>query len=226
MNIHQIPYIIFIFITINILSFGHINAENKKKTSDSNTIKLEDTEFIKKVCDYQSNPKQWVYLGNKPAIIDFYADWCGPCKKISPRLEEIAKEYKDDIYVYKINIDEQQEIAVLFGINSIPSLLFIPMRNKPQIAQGLLPKETIKEAVENVLLNPKKEKIEEKLLEEVQTEEPSTNLTDKERIKKTDIKVPQKKTKKEPNNENDFRIAKAKMENFNENKKKNSLEDA
>jgi len=112
-------------------------------------------EFIKKVSNYESNPSEWKYLGDKPCIIDFYADWCGPCKMVAPILEDLAKEYNDKIYVYKVDTEAEQELAGAFGIRSIPSILFCPMNGAPQMAQGALPKATFKEAIENVLLAAK-----------------------------------------------------------------------
>lgn len=139
-------------------------AQNETKTENTNktekkkmgTIHLTKEEFLKKVVDYENNPTEWKYLGDKPAIIDFYADWCGPCKMIAPVLEELAKEYDGEIYIYKIDTEKEQELAAAFGIRSIPTLLFVPMDEAPQMAQGALPKATFKEAIETVLL--KKEK--------------------------------------------------------------------
>lgn len=120
------------------------------------TIRLTKADFLTKVMDFESNSEEWKYLGDRPAIIDFYADWCGPCKVIAPILEELAAEYKDEIYIYKVNVDKEQELAALFGIRSIPTLLFIPMEGEPQIAQGALPKSSFKEAIETLLLQRKK----------------------------------------------------------------------
>lgn len=111
--------------------------------------------FLSKVFNYETN-KEWKYEGTMPAIIDFYANWCGPCKMVAPILEELADEYKDKIKIYKINTEEEQELAGAFGIRSIPSLLFIPGEGQPQMAAGALPKETLKEVIENVLLAPQK----------------------------------------------------------------------
>jgi thioredoxin len=116
------------------------------------TIHLTKEEFLTKVANYEADPTEWKYLGDKPAIIDFYADWCGPCKTIAPILEELAKDYSDKIYIYKVNTEQEQELAGAFGIRSIPSLLFVPMTGSPQMAQGALPKSSFKEAIENVLL--------------------------------------------------------------------------
>ena len=117
------------------------------------TIALTKDEFLKKVANYEKNPDEWKYLGDKPAIIDFYATWCGPCKSIAPSLEELAEEFKDQIYIYKIDTDKEQELAAAFGIRSIPTLLFIPMDGAPQMAQGAIPKKDLKKAIETVLLN-------------------------------------------------------------------------
>jgi len=108
--------------------------------------------FIYKVFDFENN-KEWNYQGELPAIIDFYADWCQPCKMVSPILEELAEEYKDKIKVYKIDTEAEQELAAAFGIRSIPSLLFIPATGKPQMALGALPKQALKEAIDNILLS-------------------------------------------------------------------------
>lgn len=111
--------------------------------------------FLSKVFNYETE-KDWKYAGSLPAIIDFYADWCGPCKMVAPILEELSEEYKDKIKIYKINTEVEQELAGVFGIRSIPSLLFIPAEGQPQMAAGALPKETFKEVIENVLLAPQK----------------------------------------------------------------------
>lgn len=108
--------------------------------------------FFEKVFNFEQN-KDWKYEGELPAIIDFYADWCGPCKMVAPILEEISEEYAGKINVYKIDTESEQELAGAFGIRSIPSLLFIPKEGQPQMAQGALPKDALKEAIENVLLN-------------------------------------------------------------------------
>ena len=115
-------------------------------------IHLTKDEFLKKVVNYETSPDTWNYLGDKPAIVDFYADWCGPCKSLSPILEELAEDYDGKIYVYKINVDEQQELASVFGVQSIPTLLFIPMKGEPQISRGLVPKPTLKKAIDDFLL--------------------------------------------------------------------------
>ena len=116
------------------------------------TIELTKADFLKKVMDYETNPQEWKYLGDKPAIIDFYASWCGPCKMVAPILEELAEEYDGQIYIYKVNTEVEQELAGVFGIRSIPSILFVPMEGQPQMATGAMPKSSFKEAIEQVLL--------------------------------------------------------------------------
>lgn len=124
-----------------------------KKEKNMKTIHLTKEEFLKKVVDFEGNPNEWKYLGDKPALIDFYASWCGPCKTIAPILEELAAEYEGQIYIYKVDTEAEQELAAAFGIRSIPTLLFAPMTGNPQIAQGALPKANLKQAIEQVLLN-------------------------------------------------------------------------
>lgn len=129
------------------------NTEINKKDKKMKTIHLTKAEFLKKVVDFEGNPNEWKYLGDKPALIDFYASWCGPCKTIAPVLEELAAEYEGQIYIYKVDTEAEQELAAAFGIRSIPTLLFAPMKGNPQIAQGALPKANLKQAIDQVLLN-------------------------------------------------------------------------
>ncbi len=129
--------------------------ENNNKTKIENNMKiihLTKQEFLSKVANFEANPNEWKYLGDKPAIIDFYAEWCGPCKALSPVLEEIANEYDGEIYVYKIDIDKEQDLAAAFNIRSVPTLIFSPLEGQPQMAAGALPKASLKEAVNSVLL--------------------------------------------------------------------------
>lgn len=106
--------------------------------------------FKQKVFDYDKNT-EWKFQGSKPALIDFYADWCGPCKMVAPVLEELSKEYEGKLDIYKVNTEDEQELASVFGIRSIPSLLFIPKNDKPQMAMGALPKDSFKKAFKDVL---------------------------------------------------------------------------
>ncbi|MAT14411.1 MAG: thioredoxin [Planctomyces sp.] len=106
--------------------------------------------FLEKVFNFEEN-KEWKFEGDIPCIIDFYADWCGPCKQVAPILEELSEEYKGKINIYKIDTEAEQELAAAFGIRSIPSILFVPQEEKPQMAMGALPKETLEQAISEVL---------------------------------------------------------------------------
>ncbi len=106
--------------------------------------------FKAKVFNFEAN-KDWKFEGTVPAIVDFYADWCSPCKMIAPILEELQEKYDTKLNIYKVNTEDQRELAGMFGIQSIPSLLFIPLEGQPQMAQGALPKETFVSAIEDVL---------------------------------------------------------------------------
>lgn len=135
------------FLTMSIGAF----AQNKTSETGK-VIKLNKEEFLKKVFNYEKSSQEWKYEGNKPAIIDFYADWCGPCRKVAPVLEELAKEYDGKIVVYKVDTEKDKELAQKFGIQSLPSLLFVPMNGKPQMAVGAIPKEDLKKAIDEFLL--------------------------------------------------------------------------
>ena len=126
--------------------------KNNKTENNMKTIELTKEDFLTKVANFESNPTEWEYLGDKPALIDFYASWCGPCKTIAPILEELASEYGDSIVIYKINTEKEPELAAAFGIRSIPSLLFVPMNEKPQMSQGAMGKADLKKAIDSVLL--------------------------------------------------------------------------
>ena len=128
------------------------NSEQTETNMTQKTINLTKAEFLTKVANYEENPQEWVYLGDKPCLIDFYADWCGPCKMVAPILEELAEEYEGEIYIYKVDTEAEQELAGAFGIRSIPSILFCPMGEQPQMAQGALPKDGFKQAIDEVLL--------------------------------------------------------------------------
>lgn len=123
-----------------------------KKGGEKATIDLNQELFLKKIFDYKSESEEWNYLGDKPAIIDFWADWCVYCRKISPLLEELAKEYEGKIYIYKVNTNKEREIAQTLGIRSLPSLLFIPLEGSPQLAEGALPKAELKRVIDEILL--------------------------------------------------------------------------
>lgn len=121
------------------------------ETTDKQTVHLTTTDFKEKVFNYETE-KEWKYEGALPAIVDFYADWCQPCKMVAPVLEDLAREYAGKILIYKVNTEEEQELASVFGIQSIPTLLFIPKEGQPQAAMGALPKQTFEKVIKDVLL--------------------------------------------------------------------------
>jgi thioredoxin 1 len=125
---------------------SNVKADKKSTTSGKATVKLTKPVFIDKVMDYESNPDSWNYRGELPCIIDFYADWCAPCKQVAPALEELAKEYKGKIIIYKVDTEQERELASAFGIRSIPTFLFCPMEGQPQMSSGIArtPEETKK----------------------------------------------------------------------------------
>jgi len=130
------------------------------QAQDSEKIKPEHLTvetFKEKVFNYEKNPEEWVFEGDKPCVVDFYADWCKPCKLIAPIMEELANEYKGEVNIYKINTEQQRELSRVFGIRSIPTVLFVPMKGKPQMSQGALPKESFKQAIDEFLLGKKKD---------------------------------------------------------------------
>lgn len=140
-----------IFYTMFLLIFLSESYGQQKTQGAGTVVHLTNEQFKKVVFNYDVN-KEWRYLGNKPAIIDFYADWCGPCRMMSPRLEEIAKEYAGKLIVYKVNTDIEQQLSANLGIQSLPTLLFIPQNGKPQATMGVIPKESLKKAIHDFLL--------------------------------------------------------------------------
>ena len=124
-------------------------AATEKPTT--RVVHITKADFLKKVYDFEKNPDEWKYLGSQPAIVDFYADWCGPCRQLSPVLDELAKEYSGKLTIYKVNVDNERGLASFFGIRSIPTLLFIPMKGKPQRSLGALSKTELKGIIKDVL---------------------------------------------------------------------------
>ena len=115
------------------------------------TIQLTNEDFKNKVFDYTKS-QEWKFEGDKPAIIDFYADWCGPCKMVAPILEELSKEYDGKVDIYKVDTEKELELSSVFGIQSIPSMLFIPMGAIPMMQAGALPKNILSKVIEEELL--------------------------------------------------------------------------
>jgi len=115
------------------------------------TIHLNAQGFKDRIFNYETG-QEWKFNGDKPAVIDFYADWCGPCKSIAPVLEELSEQYKDELVIYKIDTDKETELSSLFGIQSIPTLLFIPLNGNPMVQKGALPKNVLQQVIEERLL--------------------------------------------------------------------------
>lgn len=136
-------------------SAGGPKKENAKPAAGGEVTQLSDDSFRKLVFNYEAN-KSWKYEGNMPAVIDFYADWCPPCRMLSPLVEEIAKEYDGKIVVYKVNTDKERKLAQSLGIESLPTLLFIPAKGEPHVSLGYIPKENLVKFVDDMLI-PKKE---------------------------------------------------------------------
>ena len=146
----------FILISLGFtLLLSNCNAGSSDKAKSNNTagavIALTNETFKQKVFNYELN-KQWKFEGNLPVIIDLYATWCGPCRQLSPRIEEIAKEYAGKIVVYKVDTDVEKQLSQSMGIQSLPTILFIPTKGKPQAAMGALPKDDLVKAINEVLL--------------------------------------------------------------------------
>ncbi len=150
-SLHKIGVLAFLLVA---MLTTNCNAGDPKPASKGDIIHLTKATFKTQIFDYEKN-KQWKYLGNKPAIIDFYADWCGPCRMMSPILEQIAKEYKGQIIVYKVNTDVERELSSNLGITSLPTLVFIPLEGQPQATMGAMPKENLVKIVNEVLLKKK-----------------------------------------------------------------------
>ena len=129
--------------------------ESTKEDNKMEVVALNKADFLKKVYNYEANPNEWKFEGNRPAIIDFYATWCGPCKAMAPILDNISKDYAGKIDVYKIDVDKESELAGTFGIQSIPTLLMIPVKGEPKILQGAMPKDQLIKIVDEFLLEKK-----------------------------------------------------------------------
>jgi len=143
-------------ILFGVLFLGSINlmAQDKEKVK---VVSLDVESFKAKVYNYDKNPEEWVFEGNEPCVIDFYADWCRPCKMVAPIMDELAEDYDGQITIYKVNTDKQKELAGLFGVRSIPAILYVPMDGKPQMSTGAMKKDDYKKIFDEFLLGKKSE---------------------------------------------------------------------
>ncbi len=131
------------------------NATKNAKTEDGKVQKIDQAQFRQLVWDYQTNAKEWSFVGERPAVVDFYADWCGPCRRVAPIMEKLATEFKGQIDIYKVNVDHNKELSGVFGINSIPAILFIPKDGKPALQPGLLQEEQYRQIFNEFVLGKK-----------------------------------------------------------------------
>jgi thioredoxin len=132
-------------------------AQTKTETQKENAsvIQMNKQMFLDKVFDYTTGATEWKYQGEKPAVIDFYATWCGPCRMVAPILKDLAKEYGDSIVIYKVDTDKEKELSMAMGIQSLPTIVFIPKTGQPQVIVGAADKATFRRAIDEVLLNKK-----------------------------------------------------------------------
>lgn len=139
-----------LFALILVIAGINVNAQNKK--TNGKVTHLTYSEFTKKIWDFEKNPTTFKYEGDLPAIVDFYASWCGPCRRMSPILDKVAQEYNGKLVVYKINVDEERQLASVFKVQSIPMLLFIPMEGEPMQQIGAMDEDGLKKIIKNHLL--------------------------------------------------------------------------
>ena len=130
-------------------------SKDNKTTSNAAPEHLTYDAFLKKVWNFEANPQEWVYEGDVPCVIDFYADWCRPCKRVAPIMDELAREFDGKLKVYKINVDNEKQLASVFRVRSIPSVLFIPKKGKPQMQTGAMPRDAYFKVVKEQLLGEK-----------------------------------------------------------------------
>ena len=132
------------------------NNDTKTETSDNLQVEPEyltyDT-FIEKVWNFEDNPQEWVYEGDVPCVIDFYADWCKPCKMVAPIMDDLANEYEGKVKIYKVDVDKEKQLAAVFQVRSIPAVLFSPVKGRPMMQAGALPKDQYVKIIEENLLN-------------------------------------------------------------------------
>lgn len=152
---------LFVLIFASALTFAYIDGtkhkertQGKEAQEEGKVIPMNKEMFINNVFDYEKS-QEWKYKGDKPAIIDLYADWCGPCRMMAPVMKKLAKEYGDKIIIYKVNVDKERELAALFNATSIPLFVFIPMKGKPQLLQGAADKAAYEKMIDEFLLESK-----------------------------------------------------------------------
>lgn len=139
------------FIALAFIATGLVANAQEGKTG-SKVMQLTYNEFLKKIWDFEKNPSDFTYKGKLPAVIDFYADWCGPCRRVAPIMERLAEEYDGKLLVYKINTDQERGLASAFQVKSIPMVLFIPMEGRPMVQVGAMQEQEYRQIVEEHLI--------------------------------------------------------------------------
>lgn len=139
-------------IILSLICFAFSANIFAQEKAESKVQQLTYKEFLKKVWDFEKNPETFVYKGKLPAIIDFYADWCGPCRRVAPIMEKLAEEYDGKLLVYKINVDKEKELASVFQTRSIPVVLFIPVEGQPMMQVGAMPEQSYRDVVTEQLV--------------------------------------------------------------------------
>ena len=142
---------VFLITAFLLIGLG-LDAQNK--TSETKIKTLTYKEFLKKVWDFEKSPDTYAFKGKIPAVVDFYADWCGPCRKVGPIMEKLAKDYEGRLTVYKVNVDEQKDLAMAFQVRSIPMVLFLPLKGQPMAQTGAMSEQQYRNIIDNRLLNP------------------------------------------------------------------------
>lgn len=161
----KISFIIALSFSLIFLGCTNVNGNQEKskkdgtqtetKTSDVKPEQLTYNDFLKKVWNFEKNPTKWVYEGTEPCVIDFYATWCGPCKRLAPMMDEMAKTYNGKVKFYRIDVDQQPKLASVFRVQSIPAVLFTPKNGKPMMQVGLMPHDVYINIINKDLLNKK-----------------------------------------------------------------------
>ena len=162
----KLSLIFVLAISFSFLSCTNMQGNQETTTlSDNNKVETEDTQtvakpeyltydtFIEKVWDFESNPQEWSYKGEVPCVIDFYADWCKPCRMVAPIMDDLAEEYEGEVKIYKIDVDKEKKLASVFQVRSIPAVLFSPKEGRPMMQAGALPKDQYIKIIEDNLLN-------------------------------------------------------------------------
>ena len=154
-NYSLLAVTLFMLVVVSCSSVGGNKTESTSAGLKEGVVNQMSTEMFRTlVYDYQKNPTDWKYAGTQPCIIDFYADWCRPCKMVAPVMEELAQQYKGKVVFYKVNVDQEKELAQIFNIQSIPAILYVPSNGKPQMAVGMSGKEEYIQQIQSLLLKP------------------------------------------------------------------------